>query len=71
MSMTSLERAIMQELREVTGERNLRLKDLMEWSTGEITPQGHENVIDLPRNGVIVCYLSRRKSVIHEPHGGR
>ena len=61
MSMAKWEREILRELREVTGERSLRLKDLMEWSTGKLTPQDGEKMVYLPHNGVDVCYNTREK----------
>jgi hypothetical protein len=36
MSMRTLETAILAELRVVAGRRSIRLKDIMEWSTGDV-----------------------------------
>lgn len=36
MSMKSLEKAILVEARKITGNKKLKMKDIMEWSTGEV-----------------------------------
>lgn len=46
MSMRSLETAILHEARQVLCNRNLRLKDLVEWSTG--TPVSREGEVSVP-----------------------
>ena len=48
MGMKELERAILSELRVVAKNNKLRLKDLMEWSTGEIKAQEGETLYFLP-----------------------
>jgi hypothetical protein len=48
MSIAAVERKIIEELREVIGNPKLRNKDLLEWSTGPITPQDGETVVRLP-----------------------
>lgn len=48
MSTQSLERAILAEAKEVTGNKKLRMKDIMEWSTGEIKAQADEKLYWLP-----------------------
>lgn len=48
MGMRELESAILAEARIVTGKRKLRLKDIMEWSTGKIEPQADEERFFLP-----------------------
>lgn len=55
MSMASLERAIIEEAKIVTGNKKLRLKDLMEWSSGEIKPEPGEKVYKLPKMGVNIA----------------
>lgn len=55
MSFRELESAILMELREVSGNRKIRLKDIMEWSTGKIEPQEGETYFYLPRHGVHAC----------------
>jgi hypothetical protein len=49
MSMASLESAIMVELKEVAGNKKLRLKDLMEWSTTPVTAREGETLYFLPK----------------------
>lgn len=48
MSMRSLETAICAELREVTGVRTLRIKDIQEWSTGDVKKVEGETIFTLP-----------------------
>ena len=48
MSMRSLETAILAELREVVGKRSIRLKDIQEWSTGDVKIQDGETLVILP-----------------------
>jgi hypothetical protein len=58
MSMRSLESAICAELREVTGIRTIRVKDLQEWSSGKVDPREGEKVYTLPILGINVAVLS-------------
>jgi hypothetical protein len=48
MSMRSLESAVLGELREVSGRRSLRMKDVMEWSTGKVKVNSDETAFYLP-----------------------
>lgn len=48
MSMKSLEAAILNELRELTGKRSLRQKDIQEWSTGPLKQLDDETRFFLP-----------------------
>lgn len=48
MSMQSLEREILAEAKKVTGNKKLRMKDIMEWSTGKIEAQSGEKLYFLP-----------------------
>lgn len=48
MSMRAMESAIVGELRRLTGVTKLRIKDMQEWTTGEITPRDDEHVFWLP-----------------------
>ena len=56
MSMATLEKAVLEELRKVTGNNKLRKKDIMEWSTGEVKSQADEDLAHLPELGVNVAY---------------
>ena len=47
MSLRSLEAEILAELRILTGDRTIRQKDIMEWSTSPVTPQGDEVMVSL------------------------
>jgi hypothetical protein len=55
MSMRQLESAITSEARRIFNNPKLRVKDLMEWSTGQIKPQDGEVVERMPLNGVYVA----------------
>ena len=48
MSMATLERAILAEAKIITDNKKLRMKDIMEWSTGDIKPQQDEKLFYLP-----------------------
>ena len=54
--MTPFERSILAELREITGNRKLKERDLLEWCTGPISERPGEKVLRLPLNGVWVAY---------------
>jgi hypothetical protein len=48
MSFATLERAVLAELKQVAKNNKLRLKDIMEWSTGEVKAQEGETLYFLP-----------------------
>ena len=48
MSMRDFEREILAEAKSVTGNKKLRMKDILEWTTGEIKPRDDEKIIRLP-----------------------
>ena len=54
MSVATLERAILSELRAVAKNNKLRLKDMMEWSTSEVVAQEGETLYRLPDLGINV-----------------
>lgn len=62
MSLSTLETAIVDELREVTGlsVKKLRKKDLMEWATAEITPQEGEKTVYLPKLEMWATYSEKK-----------
>jgi len=62
MSLSTLETAIVDELREVTGlsKKILRKKDLMEWATAEIQPQPGEKTVYLPKLKIWATYLEKK-----------
>lgn len=64
MSMRSLETAIINELREVSGIKKLRVKDMLEWTTGEIKPDVTEQVFFLRNLRINVAVL---KSLLPVP----
>ncbi len=55
MSLRSLEAEMLQEAREVIGKRNLRQKDIQEWSSAEVKPQTGERAFHLPKLGLWVA----------------
>ncbi|HEY2851156.1 MAG TPA: hypothetical protein VGI97_14860 [Gemmatimonadaceae bacterium] len=67
MSLRSLESAIVSELRAETGDRTLRIIDMMEWATTPVKAQGDEVALFLPLNKVYVAYLPRPKTAKPSP----
>lgn len=55
MSLRSLESAITAEARRFFNNPKLRVKDIQEWSTGELKPQEGEVVGRMPFNGIWVA----------------
>ena len=55
MGMKTFEKMILNEARNVTGKFELKMKDIMEWSTGDIKPQLGESLHRLPNVGVNIC----------------
>lgn len=55
MSMQSLEREVLAEAKEVTGNKKLRMKDIMEWSTGEVKAQSGEKLYRLPKLAINIA----------------
>lgn len=56
MGMRDLENAILRELRVVAQNDKLRLKDMMEWQTGQgLKPQEGETLYFLPRLAISVA----------------
>lgn len=48
MGMRQLEAAILAEAKVVTNNKNLKMKDIMKWSTGDIVLQPGEKLYHLP-----------------------
>jgi len=61
MAMRDLERAILQEARTVTGNKKLRMKDILEWSTSTVKIAEDETVYNLPELNVNIAILSAKK----------
>ena len=57
MGIRQLEAGILKELREVTGKKKLRQKDIMQWSTGEVKVEPGEAMVHLPELNINVAYL--------------
>ena len=55
MGIRELEAGILAEAKVVTGNNKLKLKNIMEWSTGNITAQAGETVYHLPETNVNVA----------------
>ena len=55
MSMATLERAVLAGAKTVLNNPRLKMKDILEWSTGDITPQDGEIVVHVPDPGVFVA----------------
>lgn len=61
MALRNLEAAILAELHVVTGNRKIRQKDIMEWSTGTVEAHGEEKLAFLPSHKVNVAYVEPAK----------
>ncbi|MBA7690476.1 hypothetical protein ES703_99004 [subsurface metagenome] len=59
MSIASVERKILAELREVVGDKKLGLKELTEWRTVKFEAPDGEKIVFLPVLGVWASYLVR------------
>ena len=55
MSIVTLERVILKNARILFFNSKLRMKDIQEWSGGEITPHDGEVVLFVPDPGVYVA----------------
>lgn len=55
MIMATFEKTILAGARKVMKNDKLRMKDIMEWSTGKITAQTGEVLFFVPDPGVYVC----------------
>jgi len=55
MSFATLEREVLAELKQVAKNSKIRLKDIMEWSTGELKAQEGEAYFFLPNLKVHCC----------------
>lgn len=61
MGMREMEREILAEAIKVTGNKKLKMKDIMEWSTGKVTPHEGEKVYRLPKAGVEIAVKIPKK----------
>jgi len=59
MGMKELQRAVLAEAKIVTGNKKLRMKDIMEWSTRDIVPHPGEKLYRLPKMGVNIAIIDR------------
>lgn len=57
MALTNIERAILAEAKIVTGNKKLRMKDIMEWSTGEVKVQAGEKLYRLPELAINIAIV--------------
>lgn len=58
MSMQTLERAVLGELKQVTGISTLKMKDIQEWSTGVVIARAGETLVELPGLKVMCAVLT-------------
>jgi len=69
MSFATLERAVLAELKVVAKNSKIRLKDIMEWSTGDIKPHEGETYYFLPELKVHCCVkLPAKKAAEQNVH---
>lgn len=66
MSMATLEKAILTELKEVAKNSKIRQKDIMEWSTSEVKAHEGETLFFLP---VLHIYCAVKLAVPPSPKG--
>jgi hypothetical protein len=57
MTMATLERAILANAKVVLKNQKLKMKDILEWSTGRCKPQDGEVEVRVDDPGVWVCVL--------------
>ena len=57
MSVATLEREILAQTKIAVKNPKLKMKDILEWSTGNVTPQDGEIAIRLDNPGCNVCIL--------------
>jgi hypothetical protein len=69
MGMRALEAAILAEAKQVTGNKKLRQKDILEWTTGEISPRDNEQVYRLPVCGVNVAVETKNPETANHRNG--
>ena len=55
MGMTTLERAVLAGAKLAFNNPKLRMKDIQEWSTGDMDPMEGEVVVRVPNPGVYVA----------------
>ncbi len=55
MGIQSLEQEVLAEAKIVTGNKKLRMKDIMEWSTSKIKAQENEKLYKLPKLGIHIA----------------
>ena len=55
MSIQSFKRAILAEAKIVTGNKKLRMKDIMEWSTGKVKQKSREKLYFLPKFRIYIA----------------
>jgi len=59
MGTRQLKAAILAEAKIITGNKKLRMKDIMEWSTGEVKPQEGEKLYRLPELGLNIAIIDK------------
>lgn len=69
MNLNEFESSIWRECQSILENRKMRKKDLLEWSTGDVTPGDDEIVIrieGLGVNAVVSASMDRRKKEVIE-----
>lgn len=60
MALHDVEREIWQSAKVIVNNPKLRLKDILEWSTGDIKPESDEEiVVRVPDPGVNICIFKK------------
>jgi hypothetical protein len=72
MSFKDLERAVLSELREVAKDNKIKMSEVMEWSTGEVTGHHHAIVEKGARlyelKGELYMEVTQPVIITHEEH---
>lgn len=72
MSMATLDRAVWREAQTVLNNPKLKLKDIQEWNTGDVTPRTGEIVFQLPMLKINVAVLAGKdKRAVQGAANGR
>jgi hypothetical protein len=73
MGLNQLESSICGEVRRILCNQKIRVKDLMKWSTGNLTPADDEVMVFVQHYAVNVCVkqaLDKRKATTPAQNGG-
>lgn len=70
MGIRELNKAMLIEAKKITGNKKLKQKDIMEWSTGNIVAQEGEKTYKLPELGIYIA-AKEQADETNQGHDGR